>query len=122
MLRQVGISSCSTIKIRHSCKDGSKHVFETIKKSRYLSAELKSGIDPVIQRNGYFGNPEIILIAMITEDRNFIRGLGLRRIMASRARNSIGPRKFTIPDFNFEAKDYHELIDWQNWEENGTST
>ncbi|GBL77695.1 hypothetical protein AVEN_152916-1 [Araneus ventricosus] len=105
-----------TIKIHHSCKDGSKHVFETIKKSRYLSAELKAVIDPVIQRNGYFGNPENILIAMITDNRNFIRELGLRRIMEAIARKSIGLRKFTILDFNFEAEDYHELIDWQNWE------
>ncbi|GBL81693.1 hypothetical protein AVEN_93473-1 [Araneus ventricosus] len=107
---------CFTIKIHHSCKDGSKYVFETIKISRYLSAELKAVIDPVFQRNGYFGNPENILIAMITNDRNFIRELGLRRIMAARARKSIGLRKFTILDFNFEAEDYHELIDWQNWE------
>ncbi|GBN35447.1 hypothetical protein AVEN_275759-1 [Araneus ventricosus] len=105
-----------TIKIHHSCKDGSKHVFETINKSRYLSAELKAVIDPVVQRNGYFGNPENILIAMITENRRFIRELGLRRIMAVIARKSIGLRMFTIPDFNFEAEDYHELI------ANGTST
>lgn len=105
-----------TIKIHHSCKDGSKHVFQTIKKSRYLSAEIKAVIDPVIQRNGYFGNPENILIAMLTDDRYFIRELGLHRIMAARARKSIGLRKFTIPDFNFEAEDYHELIDWKNWE------
>ncbi|GBM78691.1 hypothetical protein AVEN_244362-1 [Araneus ventricosus] len=52
---------------------------------------------------------------MITDDRNFIRELGLRWIMAARGRKSIGLGKFTIPDFNFEAEDYHELIDWQNW-------
>ncbi|GBN06746.1 hypothetical protein AVEN_266955-1 [Araneus ventricosus] len=105
-----------TIKIHHSCKDGSKHVFETINKSRYLSAELKAVIGPVVQRNGYFGNPANILIAMITDNRSFIRELGLCRIMAVIARKSIVLRKFTIPDFNFEAEDYHELI------ENGTST
>ncbi|GBN05932.1 hypothetical protein AVEN_240286-1, partial [Araneus ventricosus] len=65
-----------TNKIHHSCKHGSIHVFETIKKSCYLSAELKAVTDPVIQRNGYFGNPEKILIAIITDDRNFIRELG----------------------------------------------
>ncbi|GBN34425.1 hypothetical protein AVEN_82304-1 [Araneus ventricosus] len=101
-----------TIKIHLSCKDGSKHVFESTKKSRYLSAELKATIDPLIQRNG----SENLLIVMITDDRNFIRELGLGRIMAARASKSIGLRKFTIPDFNFEAEDYHEFIDWQNWE------
>ncbi|GBN44327.1 hypothetical protein AVEN_186278-1 [Araneus ventricosus] len=53
---------------------------------------------------------------MITDNQNFIRELGLRQIMAAIARKSIGIRKFTIPDFNFEAEDYHELTDWQNWE------
>ncbi|GBM11179.1 hypothetical protein AVEN_133914-1 [Araneus ventricosus] len=67
-------------------------------------------------------NPENILIAMITDDQNFIKELGLRRIMAARARKSIGLRKYTILDFNFEVEDYHELIDWQNWGKNGNST
>ncbi|GBM38949.1 hypothetical protein AVEN_271058-1 [Araneus ventricosus] len=101
-LMKVCVPVWFTIKIHHSCKDGSKHVFETIKKSHYLSAEVKAVIDPIIQRNF---------------EGNFIRELGLRRIMAARARKSIGLRKCTIPDFNFEAEDYHELIDWQNWAE-----
>ncbi|GBM13114.1 hypothetical protein AVEN_64332-1 [Araneus ventricosus] len=53
---------------------------------------------------------------LLEDDRNYIREFCLRRIMAARARKSIALRKFTIPDFNFEAEHYHELIDWQNWE------
>ncbi|GBM71866.1 hypothetical protein AVEN_232093-1 [Araneus ventricosus] len=77
-IMKVHVPMWFTIKIHLSCKDGSKYVFGTIKKSHYLSAELKAVLDPVIQRNGYFGNPENILIAMITDNRNFIRELGLR--------------------------------------------
>jgi len=105
------------IKIHHSCKDGAKHVFDTITKSRYLSDELKNVIDPVIQRNSYFGHPENILLTMITDDRKFVRELGLRRILIARKKNSRNIRKFAIPNFNFEATEYYEMIDWQNWDQ-----
>ena len=41
-----------------SCKDGVRHVYNTILKSRYLTDDLKKVIDPVIQRNAFFSHPE----------------------------------------------------------------
>jgi hypothetical protein len=100
------------IKYNPSCKDGSKHLWNTIRASRYLPDELKGIIDPVLQRNGYFGHPENILLAMITDARKYIRELGMRRILKARS-TSYGIRRFTIPVLNFNAKDYVDLIDWQ---------
>src|SRR6218665_3759486 len=40
-----------SIKMQSSCKDGARHMWRTIKLSRYLSDELKAVIGPVIQRN-----------------------------------------------------------------------
>jgi len=53
--------------------------------SRYLTDELKEIIDPVIQRNGYFGHPENILLSMITDERKQIRDLRMRRILKARS-------------------------------------
>ena len=69
------------IKINPSCKNGTNHLWQTIRKSRYLSDELKAVIDPVIQRNAYFGHPENILLCMITDNRKHIRELGMRRVL-----------------------------------------
>src|SRR6218665_630434 len=43
-----------SIKMQSSSKDGARHLWRTIKLSRYLFDELKAIIDPVIQRNAYF--------------------------------------------------------------------
>jgi hypothetical protein len=104
------------IKTKPSCKDGAKHLWMTIHKSRYLPEELRAIVDQVIQRNGYFGHPENILLSMITDNRKHIRELGLRRIMRARAskQSTNEVRIFKVPPFNFDAKDYEELIDWQS--------
>ena len=72
------------IKMKPSCKDGGRHVFGTINKSRYMKKDLHRVVDPVIQRNGYFGHPENLLLSMITDARPHIRELGVRRIMKAR--------------------------------------
>lgn len=101
------------IKMKPSCKDGAKHLWETIQFSRYLSADLRNVVDPVIQRNGFFAHSENILLSMITDDRQHIRELGIRRILKARSqRTNEGIRIFRIPEINFDAKEYFNLIDW----------
>ena len=41
-------------------------------------------VDPVLQRNGYFAHPKNLLLAMISDERQYIRELGLRRILKAR--------------------------------------
>jgi len=96
-----------------SCVNGAKHVFQTIVKSRYLSDNLKAVIDPVIERNAYFAHPENILLAMLVDERMFVRELAMRRILKART-ETYRLRKFVVPKLNFNAKDYIELIDWQH--------
>ena len=107
------------IKEKPSCKDGARHLWMSIHKARYLPDNLKAIVDPVLQRNGFFGHPENMLLSMITDDRRHVRELGLRRIMRARAnkqpkRPKNGIRVFQVPTFNMDAEDYIELIDWQS--------
>ena len=107
------------IKAKPSCKDGARHLWMSIHKARYLPDNLKAIVDPVLQRNGFFGHPENMLLSMITDDRRHVRELGLRRIMRARAnkqpkRPKNGIRVFQVPTFNMDAEDYIELIDWQS--------
>ncbi|XP_050527619.1 uncharacterized protein LOC126897791 [Daktulosphaira vitifoliae] len=101
------------IKINPFCISGSKHLWRTIKFSRYLPNNLLKIIDPVIQRNAYFGSPENILICMLLDNRYAIRKKALSKIINARQnKNDQSIRSFEIPPLNFNATDYVELIDW----------
>ena len=95
------------IKPKPLCSDGARHIWRLIKYSRYLTPELREIVDPVIQRNGYFGHSENILLAMVTEDRQHIRELAHRRIIAARCEHpsSTRIRQFRVPTLNLEAED-----------------
>lgn len=103
------------IKLNSSCKFGASHVYRLVESTRYLSCNHKAVIDPVIQRNAFFCHPENLLLAMISDDPQHIRELGLRRIL--KARNNQDEkatewRVFRIPKVNFQARDYTDLINW----------
>ena len=76
---------------------------------------MRDVVDDVIQRNGYFGHAENILLAMLTDNRPHIRELAYRRILAARSESASlsGIREFRVPRLNFGASDYTELVDWQ---------
>ena len=105
-----------SIKMHSSCVNGAKHLYQTIALSRYMPQELRDIIDPVIQRNGFFGHPENILLAMLFDNNNNIRELATRRILKVRrtSRSSTNVRNFCRPKLNFSATNYTELINWQN--------
>lgn len=103
------------IKTQPSCKYGAKHLHGMMVRTRYLSSSQKKVVDPVIQRNGFCGHPENVLLAMITDERPHIRELGLRRIIKARSHvpaNKI--RKYQVPPLNLNATEYYDMIDWQS--------
>ena len=104
------------IKTGSSCAEGSRHLWNMIKLSRYLDPEYRDLVDSVIQRNGYYGHSENIILAMLTDDRENIRELAYRRIIAARKENadSTTIRQFRVPVLNFAADDYIHLVEWQS--------
>lgn len=114
---KVYVTTWFLIKCQWSCKYGAKHLFHMIKSSRYLPSEIKKIVDPVIQRNSYFGHPENVLLAMLADDRKHIRELSLRRILKCRSQNrDESVREFKVPPINFDAQEYVDLVDWQSVE------
>jgi len=105
-----------SINMHPSCKYGTRHLFKTIQQSRYLSKELRDIVDPILQRNGYFGHPENPLFAMISDERQYIRELGLRRILKARLKRSNTLRTLNVPKLNLDANYYVELNDWKDKE------
>lgn len=83
-----------SIKNNPSCKDGTRHLFKIISSSSYLSENLKSIVDTVIQRYGYFAHADNLLLAMITDERKHIRDLAARHILKARSRNHTKSKDF----------------------------
>ena len=52
---------------------------------------------------------------MITDDRKAVRELGIRLNLRARS-EKYGISQFRAPKLNFDAKDYIDLIDWQETE------
>lgn len=103
-----------SIKDNNKCSDGPRNLFKLIQWSRYLPDNLKSVVDPVIQRNGYFGHPESIILSMLVDDRSHIRHLAYKRIIKYRTSSTAAIRVFSLPKFNMNGSDYTDMIDWQS--------
>ncbi|GBP48612.1 hypothetical protein EVAR_27998_1 [Eumeta japonica] len=103
-----------TIKSNPSCINGAKHLWQTVSLSRYLKSDMKKIVDNVIQRNGYFGHPENVLVAMLGDDMESIRELAYQQILTARSETAPGIRTFKVPALNFDAEDYTQIIMWQD--------
>lgn len=69
------------IRMNKSIKDGSRHLFETIRRSRYLPSTYRTVIDVSIQQDAFFGLPKNILLSMMTDTRSNIRQDALNKIL-----------------------------------------
>ncbi|KAF2889659.1 hypothetical protein ILUMI_16514 [Ignelater luminosus] len=102
------------IKQNTSLKDEPKHIFQLIMYSRSLPKNLRSVVDSVIEINAFFAHPENLLASMLFDDREHILELALQRIIKAReAESSTKRRIFKPPKINFSARDYTEIIVWQ---------
>lgn len=102
------------VKAHPTLQSGSRNFFQLIKNSRYLPSELKVVIDPVIQRNAYFAHPENLLLSLLTDEQQHLREIAVNKIMNARNSPVTGnkPRVFEVPEINFNAICYNEIINW----------
>lgn len=101
------------IKQQSSFKDGAKHTYQLTQYSRFLPENLKSVVDPVIERNAFYAHPENLLVSMLFDERDHIRELALQKIITARENESSTKlRIFRPPKLNFSARDYTEMILW----------
>nr|CAI5823796.1 unnamed protein product [Callosobruchus analis] len=70
--------------IMPSCKQGPSHILDMINRCSYLEDDLKTVVFPVIQRNAYFVHPENVLLAMLQDEKQYVKQLALRRILKAR--------------------------------------
>ena len=88
-----------------------KFFFNLIKRINSLTnQDLRQVAQNVVQRNGYFGHPESILLAMLGDDDQAVRDKGVNHVLSLR-KNDTSVRLFHLPTLNLEADTYYELAD-----------
>ena len=99
------------INLYNQLTHGSKVFFSLIKRINSLTnQDLRQVAQNVVQRNGYFGHPESILIAMLGDDDQAVRDKGVNHVLSLR-KNDTSVRLFHLPTLNLEADTYYELAD-----------
>lgn len=116
---KVYVPSWFKIKMNHEIVNGPENLLYVIRASRYLKKEYRDEVDASIQRNAFFAHPENILLAMLHDNQKSIRQQAYKKILIARTaqhetQNSV--RIFRVPDINFNAKSYCNLINWSNIE------
>jgi hypothetical protein len=104
-----------SIRYKPSCIDGPKHLFLATVLFTIQLPDVKDIIKPYISRNAYFAHPENILLALMSDDSKAKRRKAVQIILNNRisANNAALPiRQFKVPDINFNAADWDELIDF----------
>lgn len=100
------------IKSKKSCTDGSSNLFNMIKRTRYLKGANRQIVERSVQHNGYYAHHENILLGMLFHSDEQIREKGISWI--SEAATTSGIREFKVPEINFKAKNFMEMVDWSN--------
>ena len=103
------------IKCAPSWKHGPKHVHLAIQLLKYLPPAVNNVVKPYIARNAYFAHPENVLLAMMTDENCNKRAKAVNIVLNLRDQKSeilSQIRKFYVPQINFDASDWDELINW----------
>ena len=70
----------------------------------------------VLQDNSYWAHTENIVIALLADEREELRRMGVLRIMKGRREFDVSnhPRKYNPPKVDFKAKNYFDMVDWNS--------
>ena len=114
------------IKLNSSITLGAKHLFETILRVKQLRERSQLLVKEVIQRNAFFAHPENVLLAMVYDDDSATRKLGWEKMLSAKRATGVKNtrsktkgqkkgrkiRQFLVPDVNFAAEKYYDIINW----------
>ena len=99
------------VKLHGSIITGSKLFFNCLRRVRDLDLEIKSIVEPVAQRNGFFAHHENVLLNICSDDK-IMRQVAARRIKKCRMESQETPRTFEPPKINFAAESYTDMVSW----------
>ena len=95
---------------------GALNFFQLLELTRDLDKNEMIIAQNVLQDNSYWAHTENIVIALLADEREEIRRMGVLRIMKARREFDVSnhPRKFIPPKVDFKAKNYFDMVDWNS--------
>lgn len=84
------------IKRKSKCTDRAKNLWYLANTARYLTEDLRTVVDACIQRNGFFGHPENILLAMLDDHAESVRQFAVDKIIKARTSTTSAVRIFKV--------------------------
>ena len=103
------------LKQKDSIVEAPRHLFSQIELTRLLPKDIQAIARKNIARNAYWAHPECLILSMLTDTDEKVREMAVDKIMAIRGESESGDnytRKFIIPNLQFQAAKYTEMIDW----------
>ena len=73
--------------------------------------QLQSFIQPLIQCNAFWCHPDAVLLGIIADQDPQVRGRAVQVIMQCRQQPREQVRPFLLPEVNFYASNFTELLD-----------
>ena len=119
----VKVYSPSWFKIKSKGKFTSSpsNLFYQMRLVMNLPTYIQELVKPTIQRNAYFSHPDILLCSMLESDLEEVRLKAINLIKKFRKnppkppknKHLKGIRKHVIPNLNWNAKNWWDMIDWR---------
>lgn len=117
---QVYAPSWFTIKSHSKFTAGPSNLFHQMKLLQTQSQEVQAVVKCVIQRNGYFSEPGVMVCCMLESQEESVRRKAVDIVKKTRAKPPKAPRarvlkgirKFVIPPLQWTAEVWWEMIDW----------
>jgi len=101
------------IKSRPSFTSGAVHLFSSMQLIKTQPDDVQKVTKEVVQRNAYFAHSENVLAAMVTDGDGEGRGRAVDVILTARGQSHHPLRRFSVPQLNWEADAYPEMINWE---------
>lgn len=106
------------IKQKPELFEAPRHLFQFIKSIEWLPKNVKNVVQSSINRNCFYAHPENLLLSMLVDEQYDVRKKAVDIILKARSESSDSQntpvRKFKLPNINYDAKVYYDLVDWQN--------
>ena len=119
-IQTVYVPAWFEIKINWKFTSGPSNILKTIQLVGNLPDNLKPVAKKFVQSNAYFSDPAMIVTAALASDESHHREFAVKILRENRKKPHKKPklkllkgmRKFEIPQLNWEATDWHLIIDW----------
>lgn len=94
--------------------NGPQNLFYLMERSNLIvDDDAKKIVRKCIRRNAFFAHSENVLLAQLASTKISERNAGVRKILEIRHKNvNTGIRRFKVPNVNFDAKTWTEILIW----------